>query len=645
MPPTPTPVGAAVPIAEPDDHTVADEGKNVTKARSRWTGALPLAASLALAAAGATAASAPAGASPAGRSAARSAHSASSGNVASYALPTGSDFTWILPFEGGTNTESWNRYIANGMWMPLYNDGKGSKTGIEYTVSVAKPPVYSNGDTTVTITLNPDFTWSDGQKVTSADVKFFFQLDQAGKHTLGEYLPGQMPDDITSITYPSSSTVVLHLNHAYNPTWFTGNQLIQIYALPAQAWDKTCTTCPVGNAATTPAGAKQVFKFLFSQAKDLRAYATNPLWRTVDGPWVISAFNEVTHQASFAANPHYTGPTKPKLAGYKIYSYTTGSAELNALRSGALTYGWLPLSDVKEASYFKKHGFSVVPRKFFYDMAIEFGYTSKTWGPIVKQLYVRQAIQHLVTEKLYIQRTLHGYGIVDYGPIAAYPGSPYVSPTLRKDPYPYSLAAAKRLLTEHGWKAGSNGTDVCARPGSGPHDCGAGIAKGKALSFPFIYETGTTAFAAQVSAFATAAKKVGINITLNGQSQNTMFSIAGVCPSTPPCKYGLAGYSGYMWTYGPIDIVPDGSVQFGKGNYWAGGYTSPKAQQLIDAAAASPGTSLQSLYADENYLSKNVASLWWPLPDTLVVVSNKLKGWQHLNPFGNPDPATWYFSK
>ncbi len=607
----------------------------MTKARSRWSGVGLLAASLLLLATG-LAASPPAGATTKAKG--------SQGNVAGYALGTGNQFSWILPLENGTNTESWNRYTADGMWMPLYLAGKGSTTGIDYTLSVAKPPVYSNGDTTVTITLNPNFTWSDGQKVTTADIKFFFALDKAGKHTLGDYLPGLMPDNITSVTYPSATTFVLHLNHAYNPTWFTGNQLLWIYPLPAQAWDKTCATCPVNGAATTPAGAKQVFTFLMGQSKDIHTYSTDPLWKTVDGPWVINSYDAVNHQASFSANPHYTGPTKPKLAGYKLYSFTTGTSEINALRSGTITFGWLPLSDTKEASYFKSHGYTVKARKFFYDQAMEFGYTSKTWGPLVKQLYVRQALQHLVTQKLYITKTLHGYGLTDYGPIANYPGSSYVSPTLKKDPYPYNPAAARRLLTQHGWKTGSNGTDVCERPGTGPTDCGAGIRKGKALGFPFLYATGTTAFAAQVSAFASEAKKIGIDITLNGQTQTTMFSIAGVCPSTPPCKYGLAGYSGYMWTYGPLDIVPTADVQFAKGNYWGGGYTTPKAQQLIRAAGVSSGTSLQSLYADENYLSKNVASLWWPLADTVIVVKNTLKGWTHLNPYGNPLPMTWYFS-
>jgi peptide/nickel transport system substrate-binding protein len=582
-----------------------------------------------------------AGISPA--AAATRAHASSkakAGGVASYALGTGEDFSWIFPLENEANYEVWDGDVENGSWMPLFFAGKGSKTGIEYTMSIGKKPVYSDGDTKVTINLNTDFTWSDGTKVTSTDIKFFFEVDTAGKHTLGDYLPGELPDDITSASYPGPYTVVLHLNHAYNPTWFTGNQLSWIYPLPAQAWDKTCATCPVTNAAATPSGAAQVFKFLYSQAETLATYSTNPLWKTVDGPWVISSYDATTYDAGFTANPHYTGPTKPRLAGYKLYSFTTATAELDALRSGTVTFGWLPLSDASEASYFDSHGFAVKPWRFFYNEVIEFGYTSKTWGALVKQLYVRQAFQHLVTQKLYITRTLHGYGIVDYGVVADYPGSDYVSATLRKDPYPFSLSAARTLLTEHGWKKGSNGIDVCERPGTGAHDCGAGIAKGKALSLRFMYATGTTAFLAQVSAFQTVAKEVGIGITLDGQTEDTMFSIAGVCPTSPPCDWGLAGYSGYMWPFGQYHILPTGDNQFGKGNFWAGGYTTAKAQKLINAADDSPG--LRPLYADEDYLSKNVASLWWPLEDTVVVAKKHLQGWQNLSPYGTIYPQFWY---
>jgi peptide/nickel transport system substrate-binding protein len=570
------------------------------------------------------------------------ASSTSSGNVASYSLGIGDAFTWIFPLENSANYEAWDEQVVDSMWTPLYFVGKGSSTGIDYKLSVGKKPVYSDGDTTVTITLNRDYTWSDGQKVTSADIKFFFELDSAGKSTLGDYLPGEMPDDVTSVTYPGPYTVVLHLNHAYNPTWFTGNQLTWIYPMPAQTWDKTCTTCPVNGAATTPTGAKAVFTYLFKQSADTRTYTTNPLWKTVDGPWVISSYNPVTYASTFVANPHYTGPTKPRLSGYDIYTYTTGTTELNALRAGTLTFGYLPLSDISEASYFKSHGYTVKPWRFFYNEDMEFGYTSASWGALVKQLYIRQALQHLVTENLYISRALHGYGLPDYGVVADYPGSPYVSATLRKDPYPYDPSEAAKLLAAHGWKKGSGGVLVCKRPGKGSTDCGAGIPKGRPLSMPFMYSTGTTAFLAEVSAFETAAKSIGVDITLNPQTETTMFSIAGVCPTTPPCNYGIAGYAGYMWDYGQYQILPSGDNQFGKGNFWAGGYYTATAQRLIDAADSKGG--LKPLYADENYLTKQVASLWFPLFETVVVVKKNLKGWETLNPYGIYVPSSWYYS-
>ncbi|MHB1554635.1 MAG: ABC transporter substrate-binding protein, partial [Acidimicrobiales bacterium] len=507
-----------------------------------------------------------------------------------------------------------------------------------------KPPVYSNHDTTVTVTMKTNFKWSTGATVTSNDVRFFFQLMDAGKKKLGNYLPGLMPTDIKSVAYPSPTTFVLHLERSYNPTWFTGNQLTWIYPLPVQAWDRTSATSPAGSAASTPAGAKRVFTFLFKQAKDLGTYSTNPLWKTVDGPFVISNYNPVTHEAQFATNSRYTGPTKPRIAGYKVYSFTTGTTELDALRSGTITFGYIPFGDLKEASYFKSHGFTIKAWPVFYNEVVELGFTSKTWGPLVKQLYIRQALQHLVTENLYIKRTMDGYGLPDYGTVADYPGSKYVSPGIKKDPYPFNPHLAAKLLEAHGWAKGPGGVDVCKRPGTGSSACGKGISKGKKLSFKFMYSTGTTAFFAQVSAFRTAAKSAGIGINLDGQTETTMFSIGGVCPSTPPCNWGLLAYAGFMWDYGQYQLVPSGTNEWGKGNFWGGGYYTPKAQKLLTAVDTTPG--LKPLYADENYLSKNLASLWWPLEDyEVVAVKKTLSGWQHLNPYANYVPQTWYFTK
>jgi peptide/nickel transport system substrate-binding protein len=522
-------------------------------------------------------------------------------------LAIGEVFTWILPLDNQVGYEYWDIDAERDMWLPLYWTGKGSKTGINYTQSIGEPPIYSNHDTTVTIKMKSNVRWTTGAVVTSNDVKFYFEVVKAGKKSLGNYLPGLLPDNIVSVTYPNSSTFVLHLNRSYNPTWFTGNQLTWIYPLPVQEWDRTSLTSPDGSAASTATGAKQVLTFLFDQCKDRGTWPTNPLWKTVDGPFEISAYNRVTHEATFVTNPHYTGPTKPRIAGYRLYSFTTGTAEFDALRAGTLTFGYIPASFVKEIPSFKNRGYTIKPWPTFYNQVIELGYTSKTWGPLAKQLYIRQALQRLITESLFIRRAFGGYAIPDYGPVADYPHSKYVSPGIRKNPYPYDPSLAAKLLREHGWAKGPGGVDVCKHPGTGRAECGKGIRKGKKLSFLFMYSTGTTAYFAAVSAFRTAAKSVGIELVLNGQSETTMFSIGGVCPSTPPCKWGLIGYSGYMWTYGQYQLIPSGTSQWGKGNFWGGGYYTPKAQRLIDAVETKPG--LKPLYRAENYLSKNLASL------------------------------------
>jgi peptide/nickel transport system substrate-binding protein len=564
------------------------------------------------------------------------------GGTASYALPIGEDFSWMFPIENQANYEDWNSNIEGGMWRPLYFAGGPGQTGINYQLSIANPPVYSNGDRTVTVTMKQGYTWSDGTPVTTADVQFFFELLSAGKNKDGAYIPGEMPDDVSSVSIDSPYQFTLNLNQAYNPTWVTNNQLTWIYPLPEQAWDKTCPTCQVGNNAATSSGAKSVFNFLYGQSEKLSTYSSNPLWKVVDGPWVIKSFDPTTYTAQFSANSHYTGAGKPQLSGYSVYSFQSDTAEVDALRSGAIDFGFLPFTDLTLATYFHQHGFTTAPWPVFYNETVELGFTSKTWGPLVKQLYIRQALQHLINESLYLQKTLHGFGLPDYGPAPVYPNSQYVSPQTTSDPYPYSVSAAKQLLASHGWTQGSGGVDVCSRPGTASNECGAGIPKGKQLSFLFMYSTGTPSFLAQVEAFATAARSAGVGINLDGQTETTMFSIGGVCPSSPPCNWGLLAYSGFMWDYGQYEILPVGGNQFGQGNYWAGGYNSSQAQQLITAAHTQPG--LTPLYNVENYLSTDEASLWWPLADyEIVVAKNSLRGWYPLNPYANYHPSSWYF--
>jgi peptide/nickel transport system substrate-binding protein len=565
------------------------------------------------------------------------------GGTATFALPVGEDFSWIFPIENQANNEPWDLNVEEALWRPLYFAGQGSKPVIDQALSLANPPVWSDNDQTVTIGLK-HYLWSDGTPVTSRDVAFFLNLERANKSQDSWYSPGALPDDVKSVDYPNASTIVLHLNGSYSQQWFDDNQLTWIFPLPQHAWDKTSPTGEVGNYDLTNAGATAVFNFLFGQSKQVSSYATNPLWQTVDGPWRITGYDPTTFQTTLVPNPRYSGPGKPHLAKFVIESFPGETAEVDELRSGMLTYGYLPFSDYGLGGNLQRQGYTIAPWAPAYVQWAELGYTNKTYGPLVSQLYIRQALQHLVDQPLYMSALFHGLGQYTYGPVPNLPGSPYVSPQVKTDPDPYSVTAARALLTAHGWTAGAGGYLACKRPGTGSSDCGAGIAAGKMMSFSMMFSTGSPTLLSEVQAYQTAAKSAGIQITLNPQTETTMFSIGGTCPPGP-CNWGILIYSSWMWNYGQGDVYPTSEGEFNTGgNYWSGGYSSPTADRLIEATFHQTG--LKYLYAEENYLSRDVAALWFPTVDNEIsVVKDTLHGWQPQQAFANPMPEDWYYTK
>ena len=368
--------------------------------------------------------------------------SSSKPQTATYALQATDSFTWMLPVENGANEEPWTLGIDESLWLPLYFEGKGGAPVINYPLSLADPPVYSDGGRTVTIKLK-HYLWSNGQPVTTRDIQFFFDMYKAGESKIATYVPGQFPDNITSIDYKSSTTFVLHLAKAYSQQWFTDNQLVNIVPMPQRSWDRESAGGPVGNFDLKPSGAAKVFNFLYGQSEQLSTYASNPLWKTVDGPFTITNYDSVNGRTELTANRAYTGPDKPRLTHVIIEDYSSDAAEVDALRSGQVDYGYIPYSDYGLVGYFKNHGYTVAPWAPDYEQSMEVGYTSPVYGPLVGQLYIRQALQHLVNESLYLKTTLDGIGQLTYGPVPNIPGSPYVSPAERHDPYPYSIAAAR----------------------------------------------------------------------------------------------------------------------------------------------------------------------------------------------------------
>jgi peptide/nickel transport system substrate-binding protein len=409
------------------------------------------------------------------------------GGTATIALsPSDSQFNFIFPLLNFENDSFANViYSEYLMWRPLYWFGSPGRVGLNENESLADPPsvTTSGGKTVATIQLK-SYRWSDGAPLTSRDVEFWINLLKADKTQFWGYEPGEFPDNLTSLSILSSSRFRLTFAHPYSAEWLY-NQLALIIPLPAHAWDRESASGLVGNYDTTHAGALAVDSFLLTQNKDLASYATNPLWQVVDGPWKLASYAPSTGDATYIRNPRYSGPATGSLHAIRIISYTSDVAEFDALLSSSgVDLGYVPFNDAAEALRAKSDGYTVQAWPSWGVNYVYLNYASPQAGALFGQLYIRQAMQHLINQAGYISTFLQGYAYPTYGPVPLLPASEFVSPGETQNPDPYNPAEATSLLRSHGWTP-VNGTDTCTRPGTGANQCGAGIHAGTRLAFPF----------------------------------------------------------------------------------------------------------------------------------------------------------------
>ena len=566
---------------------------------------------------------------------------------ATWALPPNAVPNWIWPFSSLANFSVVNaQNFQNLMFRPLYwfGDAKGGPN-VNPQLSLAKLPTFSADGKTLTIKLKP-YKWSNGESLTAQDVVFWINMEKAEKSNWADYIQGQFPDNITSVKTPNASTVVLTTDKKYSQQWMLYNQISQITPMP-MAWDMTGAN-QKGHCATSVSGCTAVYKYLNGQSKDLATYATNPLWQVVDGPWKLSSFNSDGH-VTFVPNPKYSGPVKPTLKKFIEAPYTTDSAEYNVLRSGqTLDVGYIPTTDIAQG---KPAGSSPVtagpnPLSSNYTLAPWFLYgvnyfpmnfTNPTVGPLFKQLYIRQALQSVVDQNGIIKSAAKGYGVPTTGPIPTYPSSDLVSSLEKNNPYPFSVTAAKKYLTDHGWKVVPNGTSTCVKPGTGSGECGAGISAGTKLAFTLQYASGTQTITTAMDSMKSNAAEAGIQITLSTAPFNTILGVA--VPTNH--KWQMENWGG-GWVYAP-DYYPTGESIFSTGaGSNSGAYSNPAIDKLIQATNTQTGAGVMHAYEDA--LAKDLPVIWQPnYTYSLTEIANSLKGATPQNAFGGITPENWHY--
>ena len=565
-----------------------------------------------------------------------------SGGTATFAELPGATPNYIFPmltaaYYSVTNIEQFQRLSFRSLYW--VGNSKGQPV-VDPSMSLAALPVYSDHDSVVTITLG-NYKWSDGQPVTTRDVAFWINMLRANKTSFAAYIPGEFPDNLKSYKIVNPKTIVLTLNGSYNPNWFTNDQLTQITPLPQQAWDKESASGAIGNYDETTAGAQAVFNFLTAQSKNIATYGTNPLWKTVDGPWTLVNYQSGGY-AKFQANPNYSGPTKPKLNFFVEEPFTSDTAELNVLRSGnSIDYGYVPAQEASQSGELAQQGYTTQPWQGWGTTFFLMNFNNPTTGKLTGQTYIRQAMQSLIDEPSYLQGPLKGYGNTNYGPVPVKPSNPFSDSYETQGPWPYSPSTAVSLLKSHGWTVKPNGVSVCASPGTGATQCGKGITAGEQLSFNLVYASGNEVVSQEMQAMKSAFSLAGIQVSLSAEPFDTIISLVTPCtPSQSGCSWQMLNYGG-GWTYG-VDPYPTGDQLFetGSGSN-SSNYSDPEANKLVNATVHSTA----NLQAYEDYIAKQVPVLWMPQPDYQISeVSNKLQGTNPQSPIESLTPENWYFT-
>ncbi|GHE35266.1 ABC transporter substrate-binding protein [Streptomyces vinaceus] len=202
------------------------------------------------------------------------------------------------------------------------------------------------------------------------------------------------------------------------------------------------------------------------------------------GPYVLAAWSR-GEKLSFTANPAYWGG-EPAVKKFTMAVIKDDDVRATRLRSGELDAAILP-PDLAKGFKDDKARTTYAAKSFDYRNV-----TLPTHHPVTGDPAVRQALDIAVDRTTMVDKLLAGAGKPAYGPVPT--GSPWFTAGTERA---YDLDRAKRILDDAGWKAGEDG--IRARDGV-------------RASFPLWYTSGDKIRQDHALAFASDAKKAGIEV-------------------------------------------------------------------------------------------------------------------------------------
>ena len=328
---------------------------------------------------------------------------AASGSSASAGNNGTLNWEWDLPtsWDPVTSTAGWDVHVLGLVYASITSlDPHGN-----VIPGLASAWKYAKNGKSVTFTLRPGLTFTDGTALNAQAVKENIQRGQK-----------QANSTIASELAVISSVVV------NSPTSFT-LRLAQVdYQVPYLLAGKD-------GMMVSPAAFKSP-----------GSVPTHPVGA---GPFKLTSYVPDSH-ANLVRNPGYWDASQIHLASFTVQSITQPEQILAALESGQVNVAYIAGNQVAAA---KAAGFkiAVIPSEVVNELDIQ-----TTTAPFNKPQVV-QAINYAINRQAILQVQASGYGAVSYQPFPK--GFVGYNPQLA-NLYPYSVARAKQLLAQAGYPHG-----------------------------------------------------------------------------------------------------------------------------------------------------------------------------------------------
>jgi peptide/nickel transport system substrate-binding protein len=496
----------------------------------------------------------------------------------------GADVTSFNPLLSSSlyNQQAANLIFEQLFWVNRFHE-------IDYTRSIASAVSTPDNGKTYDILLRP-WRWSDGVKVTSADVLYAFQLVKAFGTNYAAYGQGGMPDIVASMTAPDAAHVHVVLKRAVNAQWFILNGLTQLMPLPQHVWGHS-----------TP--------------DEIWAAQSDPAFFSVgDGPLLPQALN-IGIDAVFVPNPLYGGAPM-HFSRFVMKFENAEGQELQAVQAGDLDMSNIPFDLFNKAAHLPGDYVVTLPPSYSWHELIPNMANKATL--FFGDVRVRQALADAIDQQRIVQLAMHGLGLPVYGPVPPYPTT-FLSLAAKAGQFAvgYDPAKAKALLAAAGFVPGADG--VLRK-------------NGQRLSFTLLIPAGGALSIEMAENIQQDLQQVGVAMQVRQVEFNQLVAaMVGQPQSWQAIMLGLT-----------LGDYPSGEELFAQGSAMDNnGYASTQMDRLIAQSTDQPG--MGGLFAYQDYASAQQPVIFLPNERYSVLVRNGLHGVEDfLNPLGMWAPEKLY---